>query len=716
MKKKILCLVLAITLVGSAVAFFVWGKVGNSYPYAKRDMSKYITIASTDFVRNLYTGKTSPDEVTADDVKYAIAKALAEKQEKGDVGVIELFDTLYVKYYGTIDDNGNVKIVTKTSALDPEVNTTVQVGSDSDFARLLEAYLIGRDASKTAYRAFTKGAVLKGDKIRFEYKKNGASDDAWKNLTATVKGDTFLDTIAEGLTAKFLEKMAAGEAKIDTALELTLGDDTYSITVNYALRDKIVGGGVQDGDTVNFLYYEVTVGNEGTETEGKGTTYSEVLSDKLDETFGAGFYAALKAMTIGEKSDTFTTTKTEDGNEVTKNYRVLIEYAEGREDTSALEDGQLEKAENYLTFEKQYAVDADIKDESVKDGESLAGKTVKYYIAVTNVKSVDYNYETITGKLKFEAEKDSKLSAYFEAYEAYNKAKGEYEDAKALTGDKEKTEEELAGLENAMNSAKEAFDTAESEYLDSLEAEDGSRLADYKAAYKAFAAAEKNLAEAKEDESTTEEKLVELETAVTEAKEMLESTLLAYARSEDVLSEDVTLLDLAAISGYREQKEEEVEEDKKDKFSYAVAKEVWNALLEQVKDGVKYPSRAVKVAYRGLIDEWKSKYYENRDKEPYSQYSTFKSYLKQSAYAGKDYKAELTSEAQQIVLEKMVLYRLVELYDVTLNETQEMMIKFYTMYMDKNYCEEVRAAYLFDNVMQKIAEQVCPAIADTDAD
>ena len=176
----------------------------------------------------------------------------------------------------------------------------------------------------------------------------------------------------------------------------------------------------------------------------------------------------------------------------------------------------------------------------------------------------------------------------------------------------------------------------------------------------------------------------------------------------------MTFLDLAAINGYREQIKEEVKEDKEDKFSYAVAKEVWNALLEQVKDSAKYPSRAVKVAYRGLIDEHKSNYYENRDKKPYSEYSTFKSYLKQSAYAGKDYKAELTSEAEQIVLEKMVLYRLVELYDVTLTQSQEMMMNFYTMYMDENYCDEVRAAYLFDNVMQKIAEQVCPAIADAD--
>ena len=715
MKKKILCLVLAIALVGAAVGFFVWGQVGNSYPYAKRDMSKYITIESTDFVRNLYTGKTSPDEVTAEDVKYAIAKALAEKQEEADVGVIELFDTLYVKYYGVVVvDDVEGKIVTPASALDPEVNTTVQIGSDSDLARLFETYLIGRDASNTAYRAFTEGKVLKGDKIRFEYKKNGASDDAWKNLTATVKGDTFLDTVAEGLTAKYLEKMAAGEAEIDVATELTLGDDTYSITVNYALRDKIVGGGVQEGDTVNFIYYEVTVTDES-ETEGKGMTYSEVLTEKLDETFGTGFYAALKAMTIGEKSDTFTTTKTEDGNEVTKNYRVLIEYAEGREDTSALTEEQIEKAERLtLKFEKQYALDADIKDESVEDGESLAGKTVRYYVAVTNVKHVDYNYETITGDLEYEAEEDSKLSEYFKTYEAYNKAKGEYEDAKALTGDAEKTAEELEELENAMNTAKEALDTAESEYLDSLDAEEGSRLADYKNAYKALAEAEKNLAEAKEDETKTEEELAELETAVTDAKEMLESTLIAYARAEDVIAEDVTFLDLAAINGYREQIKEEVKEDKEDEFSYAVAKEVWNALLEQVKDSAKYPSRAVKVAYRGLIDEHKSNYYENRDKKPYSEYSTFKSYLKQSAYAGKDYKAELTAEAEQIVLEKMVLYRLVELYDVTLNDTQEMMMNFYTMYMDENYCDEVRAAYLFDNVMQKIAEQVCPAIADAD--
>ena len=50
MKKRILCLVLAVVLIGSAVFFFTYGKLTASYPYADKDMSKYVNIASKEFV------------------------------------------------------------------------------------------------------------------------------------------------------------------------------------------------------------------------------------------------------------------------------------------------------------------------------------------------------------------------------------------------------------------------------------------------------------------------------------------------------------------------------------------------------------------------------------------------------------------------------------------------------------------------------------------
>ena len=111
------------------------------------------------------------------------------------------------------------------------------------------------------------------------------------------------------------------------------------------------------------------------------------------------------------------------------------------------------------------------------------------------------------------------------------------------------------------------------------------------------------------------------------------------------------------------------------------------------------------------MDGHKTNYYENREKEPYSNYKTFKDYLRNSVYAGKDYKAELTNEAQEIVLEQLVLYRLVDMYDITLTTNQESVLRIYQQIGASSYIDQMRTGYLFDNVMQKIAEDICPAVA-----
>ena len=62
------------------------------------------------------------------------------------------------------------------------------------------------------------------------------------------------------------------------------------------------------------------------------------------------------------------------------------------------------------------------------------------------------------------------------------------------------------------------------------------------------------------------------------------------------------------------------------------------------------------------------------------------------------------------MLEQLVLYRLVEMYDVTLTSSQESMLTIYKLYMSEKAAETARTSYLFDNVMQKIAEEICPAV------
>lgn len=730
MKKKILCLVLALVLVGSAVGFFVYDKVGNTFDYAKKDLTKYINIEGIDFVNALYTSeKMTPDAVEEKDLQAAVAKALASLQKDGTVGVVKMYDTLYIKYYAETEVDGETTVITKADTLDPFKTTSIQLGADSDLARLFVEHLLGKDVSGTSYRAYTEDAVLFGDKITFSYTKNGESKDDWKNLKAEVKGSDFLESVAPGLTALYREKVTSGDAKIAEALELTLGEDKYIVTVHYALRNKVVGGAVLEGDHLRFQYYEITEDGE-TDVEGKGLTYTTALtSDKkaaIDEKFGTGFYDKLLTLTIGEKSEKFTTTITsgegESATTETKAYKVEIEYVEGREDVSGLASDEVEIADtwyhedgNVFSFQKTYADDSEAKadnDESIE----LKGKTVTYYVAVTGVKTLQYDYANIVSssglKYTVDADEDEKLSDLFTAYDAYKKALDAYEDAKALTGDKAKTEEELAELETAAAEALDTLYEKETAYIDSLEPEDGSKVKAYADAVKALVAAKKALADAEALEgeaAKTEDELTALRDAVTAAEDEMEAALDAYAKEEGLYYEDVKYIDIAAKDAYEKQETKTLEDAEKDELAYAIAKEVWDKLFQEVAKTVTYPSKAVRVAYRGLYDGYKTNYYSNRDKAPYSNYKTFKNYLTQSAFAGKDYKAELTAEAQEIVLEKMIIYRLVELYDIELTESQESIMTFYEYYMADS-AAEIRTAYLFDNLMQEITEQICPAV------
>lgn len=723
MKKRILCLVLAVVLVGSAIGFFVYDKVGNTFNYAKNP-SKYVTISNADAIKTLYTGgKTQPDAVTETDLQAAVAKALASLQKDGTVGIIRLYDTLYVKYYATVEVDGKVKVITKTETLEPTKSTSVQLGADSDLARLFVEFLLGKDGSTTSYRTYTKDEIMKGDKIVFSYTVDGEGGDARENVKRNVIGATFLDDIeadgaAAGLTAKFLEKLANREAKINEAITLELGEGdskkTYVITVGYALRDKIVGGGVEDGDHLRFVYNEITKDGEE-DKEGKDTIHTGVLSENLDKEFGTGFYAKLKTLEIGKKTaEKFSTTITkEDGTTETKEYKVEIQYVEGREDTSSLTDEQIERAERYIEFDKTYAEDSDAKADNDEKLE-LKGKTVHYYVAVTGVKTYAYNYTNIVDAkngLKYTAEKDSNLEKYLTAYADYVKAQKAYDDAKALTGDKAKTAEELQKLEEAAATAKEAYLDAEVVYIDTLKPTDEEELKKFnEGKLKAYYDALKALIEANKALKAADEKTDALKEAVTAAEAALKTALNAYAEEKKVSLEDVKYVDIVARDAYEKKTTEGLEDGKKDKLAYEIAKEVWKKLLEEAGKTVKYPGKAVRVAYRGLIDGYKTNYYENRDKSPYKDYSSFKSYLKNSAYAGKDYKAEITEEAKQIVLEQLVLYRLVEMYDVTLTSSQESMLTIYKLYMSEKAAETARTSYLFDNVMQKIAEGICPAV------
>lgn len=726
MKKRILCLVLALVLVGSAVGFFVYDKVGNTFNYAKNP-GKYVTLGDTNYIKTLYTGgKTQPDEVTDADLQAAIAKALAALQDKNGVGneggvvkydVIKMYDTLRIIYKAEVKDDN--KVISKAETLDPTKETWVQLGADSDFARLLVEHLLGMKASDSRYRAYTKSGtsnndILKGDKIVFSYTVNGAAGEDRENLDTRINGDQFLSAIetkegVTGLTALFLEKVNNKEAKIGEALTLEIGEGdskkTFVMTVDYVLRDWVIAGKANEGEYIYFTW--------SAEGDDKKTEHHGLLSQDLDTKFGEGFSKKLAELEIGTESEITVDQKItgSDNTEstVTKTYKVKIERVEGgRENTDTLPDSDVSRAEEWFTFPKTYDEDSDAKADNDEEYK-LKNKTVTYSVAVVNVKTFAYNYANITDEkdgLKYSAETDSELAKLFKAYDAYKDAKKELDDAK---------DTDLTKLQNALDKAEDELLAAEIAYIDTLKPEDDSALKAYYDAVKKLIDARKARAEAEAAEGTTDEKKTELRTAVDDARTEVENKLADYAKDEKIYLDDLKYVDIAARGAYEKQETETLEGEKKDKLAYEIAKEVWNKLLEDAGKTVKYPGKAVRVAYRGLVDGHKTNYYENRDKSPYSDYSTFKSYLKNSAYSGKDYKAELTNEAKEIVLEQLVMYRLIEMYDVKLTTGQESTLKFFEQYGATDYVNRWRTGYLFDNLMQKIAEEICPAVAKTES-
>ena len=713
MKKRILCLVLAVVLIGSAVFFFTYGKLTASYPYADKDMSKYVNIASKELVEALYTGAKEPDEVSGDTVRYAIAAAIAKVAKETDPGLIEAYDTLYVKYYATIEQDGKTVVVTKDDAMDPTKNTTVQLGTDSDLARLFEEFLLGLNGADTAYTVIKKSnnsqiLVRKGDKLHFSYKLEDGT--VTKNQTAVVKGSDFLDFIAQGsdITAQFLAAMSDPGVLVGEDITITVNvpeeggtvEKKYTFNVDYLFRDKVIGGNVQEGDVVDIEYCEITTGEEGEDVAGERLPYYGIATEEgIDSDFGVGFFEILKTLTIGVESDVISVTKNvsvtnPDTGEVTvtpvpMKYKLTVKNVVGREDTSALSEEQIERAEKYITFDKTYDADSDAKAEN-DEKLSLAGKTVTYHVAVVKMKTADYNCNTIVNSIKYTGDKDSELEAYLKVFGAYFEAKKKYDDAVA----EGKTGEDLDKLKESMDTALAATEAPELAYLVSLEAEDGTPLANLKTAAKAYD-------EAKKDSAKTEDEVAALKYAFAEKKN-------EYLASKGT---NTLLVDQVAVDEYWDYQKEVAQDEADTKFSYAIAKEIWNALLENVKATVKYPSRAVAVAKKGLMNSLKDDYYSNRDSK-YSEYSSFKSYLKQSVYKDQDYKQAIQAEAEQIVLEKMVLYRLADLYETTLTASQESMASLYA-YIYGVSVDEMKVAYLFDNVMQAITEAVCPALVDT---
>ena len=666
MKKKILCIVLAVVLVLSAVGLGLYTRLSSSYDYSKKDASKYLPLlTSADVVKAFYDGDVVLEIADEEGIQYYIAdqfKAATEKEEVVYEGTFGLYDLLKCSYYLTVDVEGETVVISDMKHINPKNPVTVQLGADDDLSRIIDA-LKGTSAKDTSFVTFTSGELYDGDILYVSYTvKKGDSVEETKTYQRYDMADAnYLDGICDGLTAKFEAARADTTGiTIGKARDFTLGDKTVTVTVTFAARDIIgEGGEVVAGDHVYFTYKEGT---------GTAEQYHGVLGTdnaKIDkEILGegkTGFAQQLSGLKIG---------KTDEPQKITvgtgedaKTFTVEVEYVLPADPTATTRAG-FEAAEKFATT--TYTFDADSEAESeikMDDGKTmaLAGKTVTCHVAVGSFIDVELAYDDIVDLLKYTAEgSEEKLDEYVAAYitwKAADKAKTDaqtaYDEGAAKTGDKALTKAELKELEDKLTKAKEAE---------------------------------------------------------TKAKEALTKAETAYV---ETLEEGATAnIDEAIVESYTAYAEKQVQNELNNEYSWAVGKIVWENMLEAVKadEGTKLPSRAVHVAYRGLIDELKAEYYGSSTNQ--EKYKNFRSFVKQYKYKDQDWKAAVKAEAEQVVLETLVAYRLVEIYDPELTENQQYWVDLYQNYGSAEYAEQYRIGALFDNAMQEVANAINPDLVE----
>ncbi len=260
MKKRIISLILVV-----ALAFLTL--TGCSYNYAKDDMSKYATLDAEAFFNALQAltitdGDFGTDEtVRQSKVQDAIAAAILKVTDTTDkkfAGKVEKYDSLYFCYYAT-DAEGNIFFASK---MDESKPTNIQLGLTT-LEGLNKAVSEGAlDKEIADYRYFTSSATVvgKGDALSISYTKTW--NDGVEDKTETVTQEYFVvgenNKLADALIGeqvgvvlskeiKFTDKDQAG-----TDIEYTYTDVKVESIVKDNSTDKVA-----DGDVI-FVTYTYT--------------------------------------------------------------------------------------------------------------------------------------------------------------------------------------------------------------------------------------------------------------------------------------------------------------------------------------------------------------------------------------------------------------------------------------------------------------------------
>ncbi len=772
MFRKIMCIVLVVAIVGAAIGFFVYDKVGKTYDYESKNLSKYFTRAITrEYVKGLVTeeqflaalGASEWKQISAADPEfgYRIAEKLyalntASTATKLEDGSLAIYDVLtFVYYVALVDDEGKEIIVSDPTLMNvtADSKTAIQLGtnpvldleypeekteySDAQKKDLLNAELSGilteglLNKEVTPFKVFKEGNVFTSDVLWVEYTVEKRTDatatfnDKHTYKYQKIEGMAGLNALLESLgatedvltneviavdengaetgrtpdaTGKVYTVALTGEKADAKQTEITLGkefthvlktttdekkDVLEKVTIKplFASRALVTEGSMVDGDIIHFNYKAKDSTDDVTQmviTVGSDADKAILTGQFKDTAAEPSFYDQLVALKVNDASKkTITITEENaEGKVVSKTeWEVSIEYVRASATAGEPAEGSdrvVAKADPYI---KVSGDNVKYTDDSVAIRYDAEGNVMK------NSESVP---EKLAGK---------KIAVYvYPVHYTHTEFKTFdtiYKDLK-FTNTGDETTNALLSAYSAKKAEEDKGANANTDTLNTLKQSFDNAVTAYNAAHPAASG----------------------------------ETPIDVATPEGILE--------VIYKEYEKSIVKTLQTEISNERAYDVAGLVWLKLEEALKVGVKYPSKAVRLAKKGILDGYKATYYsigeiDGNGKVVTSEtlratYKNFDAYL-QAQYVDQDVDDAIRAEAQEVVFQNMLIHSLADAYNITLTEEEQKRIEdmkdadlFIASMNDgggsapHGNWDNYEMQYLADRVMRAIAEDYEPQL------
>ena len=681
MKKRIISLILVVVMSVLALASCAYSYTGNDMTdYATFDKEKFlaalaeIEIEDGDFTENAETRSAK----VLDTIMAALAKA-ADTDDKKTEGTTGTYDLMYYCYYATIKDGEQTFY---TDKMKESSAVSVQLGlSDytTEFAKkVAESFKDFEFTAESIYKQVTEGKVANGNIVYLSYTKKYNKTDAegkTEEITENVVNHRVVLDETNTLHKHLIDNATVG-TKIST-LDWTA--DTYAEDVRGTYTNLIINW-VETGSFKTFT--DVSYTDEKTETP---TVYTGSSATKVN----------LKDVEI-----TY--------------YVYPVSYVEVADITpeSILNDiyGKKLTLANLATilFGKDYSEHEHVEGEEDDTAHKLLEK-YKFTVEGDEISLEDFVTKLTSAQTKVAEKK-----------EAMEAAKSDFDKKTEAVETAQKTVDEKT---TALADAKAAYETEATE-------ENKTKVTE---AEKALEDANKKLESAKDDLEESEKAYLGTEATDTEkaqdgARKEYETEV---SKRDELVAELVATVEGGAdaiVNGY---KNNITYVDLENAYNSDIENKVATYVYEQIIKNVNvtsYPKKAVKAAYKYLMDSYEYCFYENYKLDGTSNSSATQSYYKQYEGSFKNFLAQHVAKneygidnatyeqaveavekaAQAHVAEAVAINLVAQTFGLTLSKKEFKELTdnnyTYTYYVDTYYEDSFELIYQFDKLMDALLE------------